>query len=373
MKEINDIIRDYDLATEQGKICALATVVHVEGSSYRRPGARMLVSIDGKLTGAISGGCLEGDAMKKAFAAIENNKNTLVTYNTTDEENESFGVQLGCNGIIHILFEPIDNQSATNPIALLKKALEKRNKSAIVTLFSLKDKENQLGTILTTDEDENTILANNQNSELISKVKSVADLAIKKTASSFEEFEIDGKSTNAFVQYLPPATVLVICGAGNDAQPLATISNLIGWNTSILDRRATHSNIERFPLAQNFYVAKLENALELIENDENTVWVLMTHNYPCDYVLMKQLIQTNTPYIGILGPKTKMQRMYEDLEKEGITVSAEQRKRIFSPMGLDIGAETSEEIAVSIVAEIKAVIMGKNAQMLREKELAIHV
>src|ERR1700712_133184 len=107
MKELKEIIGAYDQAAGEGKQTALATVVHIEGSSYRRPGARMLVTEDGELTGAISGGCLEGDALRKAMLAISEQKNKLVTYDTTDEEDAKLGIQLGCNGIVYILFEPI--------------------------------------------------------------------------------------------------------------------------------------------------------------------------------------------------------------------------------------------------------------------------
>src|ERR1700710_2096244 len=107
MKDITDIIGAFDLAQSKGQRSALATVVQVEGSSYRRPGARMLVTEDGQLTGAISGGCLGGDALRKALLAINEQRNKIVTYDTTDEDDAKFGVQLGCNGIVHILFEPI--------------------------------------------------------------------------------------------------------------------------------------------------------------------------------------------------------------------------------------------------------------------------
>ena len=113
MKEIRDIIKAYDEAQKQGKRTALATVVHLEGSSYRRPGARMLVTDDGEMTGAISGGCLEGDALRKALLVLSQQQSRLVTYDTSDEDDAKLGVQLGCNGIVRILFEPIDTNNAS--------------------------------------------------------------------------------------------------------------------------------------------------------------------------------------------------------------------------------------------------------------------
>src|SRR5258708_39244085 len=148
MKEIRDIVRAYDMAQSEGKRSALATVVHVEGSSYRRPGARMLVTEDGQLTGAISGGCLEGDALRKALFAINQQQNKLVTYDTTDDDDVQFGVQLGCNGVVHILFEPIDDSKDYHPVKLLKEMIGERRDAVLVTLFSPNPLQEQPGTCL---------------------------------------------------------------------------------------------------------------------------------------------------------------------------------------------------------------------------------
>ena len=137
MKEVQDIVAAYDEAQREGRQTALATVVHVLGSSYRRPGARMLVTDDGKLTGAISGGCLEGDALRKARLVMARQQALLATYDTTDEDDAKLGVGLGCNGIIQILIEPIDPANPLNPIQLLKSFLRHRQTAVLVTLFSL--------------------------------------------------------------------------------------------------------------------------------------------------------------------------------------------------------------------------------------------
>src|ERR1700709_591669 len=148
MKEIIDIVAAYEEAAKQGKKTALATVVLVEGSAYRRAGARMLITEDGELTGAISGGCLEGDALRKARMVILQQESLLVTYDTMDDDDAKLGVGLGCNGIIHILIEPINNHSR-NPIALLKKIIKNRGNAVLVTLFSIEDrKAPQPGTCL---------------------------------------------------------------------------------------------------------------------------------------------------------------------------------------------------------------------------------
>ncbi len=112
MKEIREIIKAYETATKAGKKSALASVVHLNGSSYRRPGARMLVTDEGELTGAISGGCLEGDALRKAMMVLSQQKSKLVTYDTNDEDDATIGIQLGCAGVIQVLFEPINENDS---------------------------------------------------------------------------------------------------------------------------------------------------------------------------------------------------------------------------------------------------------------------
>lgn len=149
MKEIKEILKAYDLAKRHNEKTALATVVKVEGSSYRQPGARMLITENGALTGAISGGCLEGDALKKAQMVIFKQQSMLVTYDTTDDDDAKFGVGLGCNGIIHILIEPIVENRVNNPIQLLNTCTKNRDQKVLVTLFDIINKrESQPGTAL---------------------------------------------------------------------------------------------------------------------------------------------------------------------------------------------------------------------------------
>src|SRR5690606_14629032 len=149
MKEINEIIKAFDRAQAEGKKTALATVVQVEGSSYRSPGARMLITEDGELTGAISGGCLEGDALRKAQLVIFQQQSMLVTYDTTDDDDAKFGIGLGCNGVIHILIEPIPMGQEIHPLSLLKTCQKDRRGRVLITLYDLQNKRApRIGTCL---------------------------------------------------------------------------------------------------------------------------------------------------------------------------------------------------------------------------------
>ncbi|WP_025142809.1 XdhC family protein [Pedobacter jeongneungensis] len=365
MKEITDILRAYQKATKEKKQTALVTVVKVEGSSYRRPGARMLITEDGQLTGAISGGCLEGDALRKALSAIVQQENRLITYDTTDEDDAKFGVQLGCNGIVHILFEPIIETDKLNPIAILTALQYKREDAILVTLFALNGKQ-QPGTSMLFRKD-----------TILSKIPKEIEEAIKKDAgkvfadktTTFKVYPYGDQEIDAFIELIHPPVSLMIAGAGNDAQPLAEMAYLLGWEVTIIDGRPTHATAQRFTNATKILVSKPENVLNQIDTDEQTAFVLMTHNYNYDIELLKHLLSTKAPYIGTLGPKKKLLRMLGELN----LATPENENRVHGPIGLDIGAETAEEIAISILAEIKSVFTGASAVFLKDKKNPIHV
>ena len=372
MKEIREIIKAYDAAMQAGKKSALATVVHLNGSSYRRPGARMLVTDEGELTGTISGGCLEGDALRKAMMVLSQQKSKLVTYDTNDEDDATIGIQLGCEGVIQVLFEPINASNPDNPIQLLRKAVAIRQKAVLVTLFSLEDKRNeQPGTCLLMEENGN-ISGAIPYPELQRSIMEDVNAVMHLQASSFKNYTGENFSFTAFIEFLQPPVSLVIIGAGNDALPMMQIADTIGWDVRVVDGRSTHAKPERFASACQVLVSKPEKVLEHITIDQQTAFVLMTHNYNYDLAMLKALVFQNVTYIGLLGPKKKLDKMIDEMRDEGFHIDEDQLKKIYGPVGLEIGAETAEEIALSIIAEIKAVLAGKPGRSLREKQDVIH-
>lgn len=361
MKEIKDIVQAFDEATREGKKTALATVVHVSGSSYRRPGARMLVTEDGKLTGAISGGCLEGDALRKAVLAITQEKNKLVVYDTTDEDDAKLGIQLGCNGIVSILFEPIDASSKTNPIDCLRAAISGRIPSVLVTGYSL-NKETHFGTF---------------NPEKYTGTEAAELCRIEQTvfnagSSIHCELIIGENRQRLFFEYCKPAISLIVVGAGNDAIPLVEMANIIGWTVTVVDGRASHATRQRFKTAEKILVGKPKELMDQLIFDTRTAVVLMTHNYNYDLEMLGYLNDKSIGYIGLLGPAAKRDRMLQELEQKGNCFSEELLQKIYGPTGLDLGAETSAEIALSVSSEIMAVMQEKTSIHLRHKQEAIH-
>ncbi len=369
MKEIGEIVQLFGKANAQNKKTVLATVVLVEGSSYRRPGARMLVTEDGEIAGTISGGCLETDAIRKSLLAITQQQTKLVAYNSMDDDDFTEGVQLGCNGIVYILFEPVDASQQNNPVALLKKTIEDQHPVAMVTLF---DKNNFTGN------HPGTVFLFAADLQLYSAQKKILCIELNedvKNALVHQRTTIKhypAINTNAFINILKPAIHLLIAGAGNDAFPLVKIANILGWKVTIADGRKTYANMQRFGETAAIKVGKPAEILPQLDIQEHTAVVLLTHNYQYDITMLKLSLQTSCSYIGVLGPKNKMNKMLEELQLQGVFIGDKERRKIYGPVGLDIGTETPEEIALSIIAEIKAVMAQRAGGTLRDKNGFIH-
>lgn len=365
MKELQDIIAAYEDAEKTGLQTALATVVHVDGSSYRRAGARMLISEDGKLTGAISGGCLEGDALRKARLVMIQQKPMLVAYDTTDDDDAQLGVQLGCNGIIHILIEPLNPLQENNPVSFFKKYLTNRERMVILTVFNMYDsRQPQPGTCLLIDQKGDTVgyLPQEINVSVFNEVTEVLQ-----TGDASTKIYSNQDHYTCFIELLQPPVSLIVAGAGNDARPLIEIAGVLGWEVTLVDGRANYNTAERFPEVKKRIIARPDQALKDIFADDRTAFMLMTHNYNYDLELLKQLIPSDIPYIGVLGPKKRLDRMLEEICNGPAEI--ENMGRIHGPAGFDIGSENAEQIALSILAEIQSVFSNLNGRPLRDKQV----
>ena len=373
MKEIKEILKAYDSARQNNEKTALATVVKVDGSSYRQPGARMLITENGVLTGAISGGCLEGDALKKAQMVIFQQRALLVTYDTTDDDDAKFGIGLGCNGIIHILIEPIDESYENNPIQLLKSCVKNRESKVLVTLFDIKNKRtDQHGTILLFQEEAMTYSKhyNHLEAEIKAFVLNEATTVLASNKSII--LPIKNSNYTAFVECMLPAIKLNLLGAGNDVIPLVKLAKVMGWEITIADGRSDLVTATRFPEASELLIGKGEEIVDQLKVDNKTAVVLMTHNFHYDLAILEGLYPYKCPYIGVLGPKKKLLKLIDQLQSHGIAIQKKDVELIFGPMGLDIGAESPEEIALSIMSEIKAVMSGNKGGYLKSKNGPIH-
>lgn len=372
MHEFRKIIGAYERVDFSQRKAALATVVRVKGSSYRRPGARMLMTDDGRWTGAISGGCLEGDALRRARQAILHDCPSVVVYDTMDEDAGSLGVGLGCNGIIEVLIEPIHPEKNDNPIAMLASALHPSEATVLATVFAVEGHSSvQLGAQLLRQSD-GEIMGNLTDDALRTQLLEAIELAFETDKSLIKQYQWEEASAEVLLEVIHPGIHLMVFGAGYDVAPLVRLAKNVDWHVTVTDDCIAHAIPKRFPEADAVVYAPRETILEHLAPNRFTAVLLMSHNFIYDLAILKDLITTQASYIGILGPKKRGDKLLLELQNSGLTIPADVRSRIYSPVGLDIGAETPEEIALSVVAEIQARFNGKAGGLLRGKSGPIH-
>ena len=372
MSELKRLLTAYDKQKALGGLCALATVVKVEGSSYRRAGARMLVNDDGQLTGTISGGCLEGDARRKAQQVMQRNQPQIVVYDSTDiDEDLEFGAQLGCQGKVHILLEPLNYKDDFNPLELLRETgLQEEPVMLATVLHSNNEARTKTGTriLLKLDGSFKGQLTQDETfkTEIITEMQSL----LNTQQSAHLDYDKPEFGLKIYAELIKPAPQLTIYGAGNDVQPLVRMAANLGWRVTVVDGRANLTVAHRFPDAEKVITVRFDELTPDVQHKGFAV--LMSHNYHYDYAVLKQL--NNRPevhYIGLLGPRKKADLILDNMTAEGIDITS-LHHRLFAPVGLNIGAEAADEIAIAIMAELLAIYNGHAAGFLRDLDGPIH-
>jgi len=369
MKEFKAIVTEYRKINFAERKAALATVVKVRGSSYRSPGARMLITDDGKWVGSISGGCLEGDALRKARKVMADKMPFTVTYDTREESNQNLGIGLGCNGVIDVLIEPLDAGDENNAAAFFERMISTNSPLALATVFV--DDNGLAGKkILVTPEE--TRWDELPDSQLKQFVIRDLRLLFDTKLSEARKYTIQGKETEVFVELLQPSISLIIFGGGFDARPVSHLAKSLGWDVTVTDECVAHIAPLFFPTADKLSLCQRSFIDRDFDITPYTACVLMSHNYEYDRDVLRKLIKTPTPFIGILGPRKRFDKMLVEFEEAGIELLAEDHNRIHSPIGLDIGAEAADEIAVSIVAEIQSKFSNRSGGFLKYRNGPIH-
>lgn len=328
MKELTAIVRHLAIEPRGGAV--LATLVAVEGSSYRRPGARLLLTAAGERLGSISGGCLEEDVLIRARAVAATGKPELVVYDTTTENELIWGVGLGCHGVVHVLLERLPAQPAW-AAALTVNAFARRPTKLCVVWRDADPAK--LGTRLASG--------------------TPADRGI-------------------FQQEVFPPDALLVFGAGDDARPLVRLARELGWWITVADPRPAFATTERFPGVDRVICAPADKLVREVKPERGALAVVMTHHYVHDVPILRDLLPLPLAYIGLLGPKKRADRILNDLKTGGLALTREQSERLHAPVGLDLGAETPEEVALAILAEMQATLTTRDARPLRDRKGPIH-
>ena len=330
MPEISRILST--LAHAPDEPAALATLVRVEGSSYRRPGARLLVLGNGLRVGSISGGCLEEDVIMRAQRVLLSGRPETAVYDTTTENDLVWGVGLGCQGIVQIFIEPLP---PIRPpwIKTLEENLRARRETALSVSYGGRS---SLGTILT------------------------------------GEIPVAEKSTEIFWETISAPPSLVIFGAGEDACPLVHLAKEVGWHVTVVDSRPAYATTARFPEADAVINAPATDAASHLAPDNSSFAVVMTHRYLEDRQLARVLLPQPLPYLGVLGPRKRTDRLLAQLHTEGFSPDEAMLARLHAPIGLDLGGNTPETVALAIMAEMQCRRAGREPIHLRDRTASIH-
>lgn len=335
--ELREIINQAVINQQKGLKNVLATVVFLEGSSYRKPGVRMLISEDLGSVGAVSGGCVEKEIIHRAKTVFRDNKAKIITYDGR--------YRLGCEGILYILIEPFF--ITDDFLEAFLNSNSKRELLKIESYFIKKDEIfGDFGSVVTFENNEKFSFFKNLNKS-------------------------QNTSNQVFTENLKPAFKLIIIGGEHDAVKLCKIAANLGWEIDVITSAKDSKNINDFPGA-NSVVGESPETITFSNIEENTAIVIMNHSYVQDLKYVVKLSEYKPKYIGILGAPNRRERLFNELFEFAPETSEAFLDCIYTPAGLHIGAQTPEEIALSIVAEILSVIRKKEPFSLRKLNGKIH-
>ena len=328
--ELKKIILQAHINQKKGLKNLLVTVVDLEGSSYRKPGVRMLISEDNKMTGAVSGGCVEKEILHRSNSVFQKKEAKIITYDGR--------YKLGCEGVLYILIEPFFiSEEFYNRFV---DSIFNRESIKVTSFFSKNEETNStFGSILTF-----------QNS----------------TKFSFSNNFQKTKRPNllSFTQRLQPAFNLLIIGAEHDAVKLCKMASLLGWQVDLITSLKDPKSMVDFPVA-NSVIASDAEIIDFSEVNENTGVVIMNHSYVQDLKYLLKLVDKKPAYLGVLGAAKRRDKMFTELFEYNSSISEDFLERIYTPAGLNLGAQTPEEIAISIFAEILATVKNKKPDSLK--------
>ena len=357
MSELRDLLSAYERLARAGEAAVLATVVHAEGSTYRRPGARLLVGPDGAAVGVVSGGCLEPDLAEHAKAVLRSGEPRRVRYDHARPDDLVWGLGLGCAGIVDVFLERVD-AARPGPLATLRVWLAERRTGAIATRISGARAGARRALPLGADPEGDDELA-------------PYDAALAEAvAGGRPRLLRDPQRGDVAIEAFRPPPRLAIFGAGPDAPPLVAQAELLGWSVAVWDHRAEHARAERFP-GHTLACTAPEEAVAAVGVLPDTFAVVMTHHFLRDHTLLAALLASDCRYVAVLGPRRRTEHLLREIElADGLP--ADVAERLFAPAGLDLGADAPEEIALAIAAEIRAVAAGRRGGPLRDRKDPIH-
>jgi xanthine/CO dehydrogenase XdhC/CoxF family maturation factor len=340
----------------------LATVVAVSGSSYRKPGARMLMGEEGWLAGGVSGGCLEADIVRKAFFWTSTGPRLLRYDSTGDNPEDEGGLSfaLGCNGVVDVLLERFE-PGPSDALTFAAEARQAGRRAVVATVY--RGPASAVGSRLRLGED------GTEAGDLSGSLRDAVREAAREALEAGRTWSGPCGGADVLVEVVEPPHPLVIFGGGFDVAPVVAQAAGLGWHVTVVADRPTESLRRRFPLAHAVVSAKARDAADAVPLSARTLAVLMTHSLPQDRELLPRLLPRPLRYLGVLGPRARTERLLAEMSP---APTPAQLDKLHAPMGLDVGAEGAEEIALSVMAELQAVVADRDGGKLRERRAPIH-
>jgi xanthine dehydrogenase accessory factor len=365
------IVEALSHASAANEPVVLATVVRISGSSYGGVGTRMAVRVDGSTVGLVSGGCLESDLADHAREVNATRLPKVVTYDTRGDEDAVWGLGLGCNGLIDVLVEPLAPEQAMDLARLLERALSADTASVLATVMRVTSASNGTPSV-----GAHALITGNGfetsgdwgSGSTLTEVKSHVDEAL---AAGRKGLSLELDAAEVAFEVVNPSVTLVICGSGPDVVPFVRFATQLGWEVTVVDHRPVgHAGSERFPGATVVDCADPSRLNEVVTLTPHTAAVVMSHHFERDAEYVAALVASPVAYIGVLGPRARTERMLADLSGRGSTAATD--RRVFGPVGLDVGGDGPEAIALSIITEVSAVTSGRAGGHLRDRSAPLH-
>ncbi len=368
MKDLIDILKAYQSLDGRA---ALATVVKIVGSSYRKPGARLLVRSDGSTVGAISGGCLEGDVVEKGKKLMMGENSQLCVFDMTGAEDDLWGYGQGCNGVIHVFVEPLDPVKISRQLRFIQRCHDERTSGVIATVIRVEGElKVTVGArlFLAPEGIEETIRHPVVTAALVEEAHAVQTSGKSLT----KELRFTDGIAEVFFEAIYPPLALILAGAGSNAKPVMDFASRLGWQVTVIDHRPALATRERFPQARAVLACRPEELSGRLSVDERTAAVIMTHQFQIDLSLLRFFLSNDhLRYVGLLGNRKRTDLLLQKLQESG-SLSPDRRSRIYGPVGLDVGAESPEEIALAIIAEIQSVFSDRSGGYMKDRPSPLH-
>ncbi|HEY1899632.1 MAG TPA: XdhC family protein [Steroidobacteraceae bacterium] len=339
----------YERERHAGRAVALAIVVHTKGSTYRKPGALMLIAANGDYAGLLSGGCLESDLHEHALQVMAGGNAKLVTYDTRGSDDLLWGLGVGCEGLMQILLLRVGPENAWQPLALFSGGHQRHERQAAAVVIASADSALPPGSLILTD---GAMGGQTAPGPLHGSIQGL----LARTLASGQPSTLGGSSEALWVLAIPLALPprLLLLGGGPDALPLVDFAGRLAWRITVYDHRPAYAQAARFPQAEQVLLGRPEALSEALDLKRYDAAVVMSHHLPSDLAYLRTLAASPIPYMGLLGPANRREKLLADLGSEAAGLSG----RLRSPIGLNIGGRAPESIALSIVAEIHARLHG---------------